>query len=66
MAKKIELTKEEQEVYNNLRKLAKRANQRLVRLEREFGKDRWGAKELKSKLDVEPLQTWTKTRKSKS
>lgn len=38
MSKKIELTKEEQEVYNNLRKLAKRANQRLVRLEREFRK----------------------------
>ena len=59
MAKKIEQTKEEQEVYQNLKKLSKRANQRLVRLERAFGKDRWGAKELKSLLDVEPLQAWT-------
>lgn len=60
MAKKIEQTKEEQEVYQNLKKLSKRANQRLVRLERAFGKDRWGAKELRSLLDVEPLQAWTK------
>lgn len=35
--KKIELTKEEAELYSELKKLSKRANQRLVRLERLTG-----------------------------
>ena len=37
MAKKIEMTPAEQKLYNDLKKLAKRANQRLVRLERLTG-----------------------------
>lgn len=61
MAKvKKEITREEQELFNELKKLSKRANQRIVRLEREFGKDTWATKYLKEKLEAEPLQAWTK------
>ena len=56
---KKELTKEEQELFNELKKLSKRANQRIVRLERAFGKDTWATKYLKDKLASEPLQAWT-------
>lgn len=59
--KKKELTREEDELYNELKKLSKRANQRIVRLEREFGKDTWATKYLKEKLVTEPLQAWTIT-----
>ena len=56
---KKDLTREEQELFNELKKLSKRANQRIVRLEREFGKDTWATKYLKEKLAAEPLQAWT-------
>lgn len=56
---KKDLTREEQELFNELKKLSKRANQRIVRLEREFGKDTWATKYLKEKLATEPLQAWT-------
>ena len=59
MPKRKELTQEEQELFNELKKLSKRANQRIVRLEREFGKDTWATKYLKEKLVAEPLQAWT-------
>lgn len=59
MPKKKELTREEQELFNELKKLSKRANQRIVRLERSFGKDTWATKYLKDKLATEPLQAWT-------
>lgn len=36
MPKKKELTREEQELFNKLKQLSKKANQRIVRLEREF------------------------------
>ena len=54
------LTPEEQELFNELKKLSKRANQRIVRLERAFGKDTWATKYLKEKLESEPVQAWTK------
>lgn len=56
---KKDLTREEQELFNELKKLSKRANQRIVRLEREFGKDTWATKYLKEKLATEPLQAWS-------
>lgn len=56
---KKDLTREEQELFNELKKLSKRANQRILRLEREFGKDTWATKYLKEKLATEPLQAWT-------
>ena len=60
MAKK-EMTEEQAELFRELIKLSKRANQRLVRLERAFGKDTWASRKLKNRLDIEPLQAWTKT-----
>lgn len=61
MAKSIEMTPEQTKLFNELKKLSKRANQRLVRLERAFGKDTWASKRLRNKLDIESLQSWTKT-----
>ena len=61
MPKKIELNSEQQQLFNELKKLSKRANQRILRLEREFGKDTWATKKLRDKLATEPLQAWSKT-----
>lgn len=61
MPKKIELNEEQLALYNELKKLSKRANQRIVRLERTFGKDTWATKNLRNRLATEPLQAWTKT-----
>lgn len=61
MPKKIELSSEQQQLFNELKKLSKRANQRIVRLEREFGKDTWATKKLRDKLATGPLQAWSKT-----
>lgn len=47
------------ELYAEVRKLVKRANQRLVRLEREFGVNTWAAKPLRNELDIAPLNAWT-------
>lgn len=61
MPNKKELNEEQQKLYNELKKLSKRANQRIVRLEREFGKDTWATKKLRDRLATEPLQAWTRT-----
>lgn len=58
---RIELNKEQQQLYNELKKLSKRANQRIVRLERAYGKNTWATRTLKDKLEVEPLQAWTRS-----
>lgn len=58
-SRRIEQTPEQQKLFNELKKLSKRANQRIVRLEREFGKDTWATRIFKDKLEVEPLQAWT-------
>lgn len=47
------------DLYNEVKKLVKRANQRLVRMERNFGVDTWGSKKLRDELDTEPLKAWT-------
>lgn len=49
MPKKKELTREEQELFIELKKLSKRANQRIVRLEREFREGYLGYKIFKGK-----------------
>ena len=58
---KEEISQEQKELYEELKKLAKRANQRIVRLEREFGKDKWSVKNLRDRLDTQKLNAWTKT-----
>ena len=50
-----------QKLFKQLRLEVKRANQRLVRLERAFGKDKWGAKTLKGMLETDTLNAWTST-----
>lgn len=47
------------ELYNELLKLSKRANQRLVRLERNFGRISWAGKILRTNLDTEVANGWT-------
>lgn len=49
------------ELFAEIKKLGKRANQRIVRLERQFGKDKWAVKELRDKLDTIKLDAWTET-----
>ena len=60
MAKKIEMSKEEQILYNQLQKLAKRANQRLVRIERLTGeKGTFASKQLYDYLGISELDAIT-------
>lgn len=59
MAKKIELTAEQQKLFTELKKLSKTANQRILQLERKFG-DTIAIRNLREKLATEPLQAWTK------
>ena len=49
MPKKKELTREEQVLFSELKKLSKRANQRIVRLGREFRERYLGYKIFKGK-----------------
>lgn len=49
-----------QELYNELKKLSKRANQRIVRLERLTGiKESFATKKLADYLSAEPVQGWS-------
>lgn len=57
MAKKIEQTNEEIKLYNELKKLVKRANQRILRLERFTGeKEAFATKQLYDFLNVSNIQ----------
>lgn len=57
MAKKIELTKEQLELFNELKTLAKTANQRLLRIERLTGSQGlFASKQLYDYLDSSTLQ----------
>lgn len=48
------------ELYYELRRLAKRANQRILRLEREFGFETGVVKRLRFKLDSQVVNAWTR------
>lgn len=57
MRKKINQSEEQQKLYNELAKLAKRANQRLVRMEKLVGKQEvFGAKYLYDYLNISNIQ----------
>ena len=58
MSKK-ELTPEQEQLHKELKVLVKRANQRLVRLERNFGVDSWASKKLKARLSTERLKAFS-------
>lgn len=47
------------ELLNEVKKEVSKANQRLARLEKQFGKDTWASKKLLSKLDNETLGAWS-------
>lgn len=60
MSKKIEMTKRETELFNEMKKLSKRANQRIVRLEQLTNvKEPFAVKQLADKLSAETLKAWT-------
>ena len=64
---KKEMTNEEKELYNDLKMLVKRANQRLVRVERLTGeKDSFSVKQLFDYLSSEKLKAVTKTNRIKT
>lgn len=64
---KKEMTTEEKELYNDLKMLVKRANQRLVRIERLTGeKDSFSSKQLFDYLSSEKLKAVTKTNRIKT
>lgn len=64
---KKEMTNEEKELYNDLKMLVKRANQRLVRLERlTHEKDSFSAKQLFDYLSSEKLKAVTKANRIKT
>ena len=61
MAKRIEQTPDEAILYRDLQKLVKRANQRLLRVERETGKKgTFASKQLYDYLDSSDLKAVTK------
>lgn len=47
------------ELFEEVKKLSKQANQRIVRIEKMFGKDKWAVKSLRDKLDTFKLDAWT-------
>lgn len=62
MATRKEMTKEEQKLYNDLQKLAKKANQRLLRIERLTGeKGTFASKQLYDYLSSNEVQALSKT-----
>lgn len=61
----IELSRQDEIDFLLLQKLANRANARLRMIEKNYGKDQWGARKLKRELDVTPLGAWTKSGRAK-
>lgn len=55
---KIELTKEQAVLYSELKQLAKLANQRILRLERNFGKKTLAVQKLEEKLSNSLINAW--------
>ena len=62
MSKKIEMSKYEQDLYNEMKKMSKKANQRILRLERlTETTSPFSVKQLEYKLSVDTLNAWTKS-----
>lgn len=56
------MTKEQEALFRQLKSLAKLTNQRILRLERNYGKNYNVINKLKEKLSIEPLQAISKGR----
>ena len=50
------LTPEQQKLFNELKKLSKTANQRILEIERRYGERSWAVKKLAERLEVQNLQ----------
>lgn len=50
------LTPEQQKLFNELKKLSKTANQRILEIERRYGERSWAVKRLAERLEVQNLQ----------
>lgn len=67
MSRKIEMTPEQASLFNQMKKLSKQANQRILRLERYSGTNEpFATKQLADYLSSSTLNLWTKKRKSRN
>ena len=55
------LTPDQQKLYNELKKLSKTANQRILEIERRYGSKSWAVKKLNERLEVQNLQALSST-----
>lgn len=67
MSRKIEMTPQQASLFNQLKKLSKQANQRILRLERYAEtSEPFAVKQLADYLSSSKLDIWTKKRKSRN
>lgn len=67
MSRKIEMTPQQASLFNQLKKLSKQANQRILRLERYAQtSEPFAVKQLADYLSSSKLELWTKKRKSRN
>ena len=67
MPSKIEMTAQESYLFNQLKKLSKQANQRILRLERYAeSSEPFAVKQLADYMSSSKIDVWTKKRKSRN
>ena len=67
MSRKIEMTPQQASLFNQLKKLSKQANQRILRLERYAEtSEPFAVKQLADYLSSSKIDLWTKKRKSRN
>ena len=67
MSRKIDMTPQQASLFNQLKKLSKQANQRILRLERYAEtSEPFAVKQLADYLSSSKLELWTKKRKSRN
>ena len=67
MSRKIEMTPQQASLFNQLKKLSKQANQRILRLERYAEtSEPFAVKQLADYLSSSNLDIWTSKRKSRN
>ena len=67
MSRKIEMTPQQASLFNQLKKLSKQSNQRILRLERySETSEPFAVKQLADYMSSSKLELWTKKRKSRN
>lgn len=67
MSRKIEMTPQQASLFNQMKKLSKQANQRILRLERYAEtSEPFAVKQLADYMSSSKLELWTKKRKSRN